>query len=85
MKASEPIEVVVAAPVSGGWDPTLMWNRIYLSNKETNYTFFFNGNGSDRDYMVVWQFGSFNNQRYENVDVEVSKVSISLRNRELDG
>ena len=84
-KASAPIELVVAAPVSGGWDPTLMWSRIYLSEKETNYTFFFNTNGSDRDYTVVWQFGSGNNQKYQNVEVEVNNVSISLKNIELDG
>ena len=84
-KASAPIEVVIAAPVSGGWDPTLLWSRINLSEKETTYTFFFNTNGSDRDYTVVWQFGSMNNQKYENVGIEVSQVSISLRNTELDG
>ena len=84
-KASAPIEVVVAAPVSGGWDPTLMWNRISLSENETAYTFFFSGAGSDRDYTVVWQFGSTNNQKYHDVDIEVSDVSISLRNHELDG
>ena len=84
-KASAPIECVVAAPVSGGWDPTLMWSKIVLSEKETNYTFFFNGNGADRDYTVVWQFGSTNNQKYANVEIEVSAVSISLRNVELDG
>lgn len=84
-KASAPIEVIVAAPVKGGWDPTLMWNRIVLSSKMTNYTFFFNTNGADRDYTIVWQFGSGNNQRYENVEIEVQDVSISLRNNELDG
>ena len=84
-KATKPIEVVVAAPVSGGWDPTLMWSRITLSENATNYTFFFNGNGADREYKVVWQFGSTNNQKYENVEIEISSVSISLKNRELDG
>lgn len=84
-KATAPIEVVVAAPVSGGWDPTLMWNRINLSEEETVYTFFFNTNGTDRDYQIVWQYGSGNNQKYENVEIEVFDVQVSLRNAELDG
>ena len=84
-KASAPIEVVVAAPVSGGWDPTIMWSRINLSEEETTYTFFFNTNSTDRDYQIVWQFGSGNNQKYENVQIEVNNVEISLRNIELDG
>ena len=84
-KASKPIEVIVAAPVAGGWDPTLMWSKIVLSEQETVYTFFFNNNSSDRDHVIAWQFGSKNNQQYEDVKIEVSDVSISLRNRELDG
>ncbi|MBO4286094.1 MAG: hypothetical protein J5880_02030, partial [Bacilli bacterium] len=80
-KATSPIEVVVAAPVAGGWDPTLMWSKITLNEQETVYTFFFNGSGSDRDYTVVWQFGSKNNQQYEDVEIEVSDVQITLRNR----
>ena len=84
-KATAPIEVVVAAPVAGGWDPTILWTRVNLSEKLTNYTFFFNGNGTDRDYTIVWQFGSGNNQKYEHVEIDVSQVSISLRNIELDG
>ena len=84
-KATAPIEVVVAAPVSGGWDPTIMWSRINLSEEEITYTFFFNTNGTDRDYQIVWQFGSGNNQKYENVQIEVFDVEISLRNTELDG
>ena len=84
-KATAPIEVVVAAPVAGGWDPTILWTRVNLSEKLTNYTFFFNGNGTDRDYTIVWQFGSGNNQKYEHVEIDISQVSISLRNIELDG
>ena len=84
-KASKPIEVIVAAPVAGGWTPTLTWNRVIFDETERVYTFFFNGDGSDRDYTVVWQFGAANNQKYENVEVDVTGVSITLRNRELDG
>ena len=84
-KASAPVEAVVAAPVAGGWDPTLMWSRILIDTTESTHTFFFSGAGSDRDYTVVWQFGGGNNVKYENVKIEVSDVSITLRNRELDG
>ena len=87
-KASSPIEAVVAAPIYHGWDPAAMWAKINLSENETAYSFFFydpKGECSNRDYVIVWQFGSASNQNYENVDVEVSDVKICLRNRELDG
>ena len=84
-KASAPIEMIVAAPVYGGWDPTLMWSRVTLSEQETIYTFFCNGNASDRLYTLVWQFGSGNNQKYNNVTIEITDIKVSLRNGELDG
>ena len=87
-KASKPIDVVVAAPIANGWDPAAMWAKIELSEQEQAYSFFFydpKGECSNRDYQIVWQFGSTKNQQYENVDVEVSDISICLRNRELDG
>ena len=84
-KASSPIEAVVAAPVKGGWDPTILWQRIYLNSEEQVFTFYLSANGADRDYTFVWQFGSDKNQAFENVDIEVSDVSICLKNRELDG
>ena len=84
-KASSPIEVVIAAPVKGGWDPTILWQRIYLNSEEQVFTFYLSANGADRDYTFVWQFGSDKNQAFENVDIEVSDVSICLKNRELDG
>ena len=84
-KASAPIEMVVATAVPVAWDPTLSWNRVNLSEEESVYTFMFNKNGSDKSYEIVWQFGSTNNQKYHDVKVEISDVSISLRNRELDG
>jgi len=84
-KASAPIEMIVAAPVYGGWDPTLMWSRVNLSEEEAIYTFFCNGSASDRLYTIVWQFGSGNNQKYNNVKIEISDIKVSLKNRELDG
>ncbi len=83
-KASAPIELVIAAPIYGGWDPTIMWSRIYLTEKEQAFTFFCNGNASDKDYVLEWQFGSVNNQRFSNVTIEISEIKISLRNGESD-
>lgn len=83
-KASSPIEVVCAAPVAGGWDPTLMWSRLYLNSNEQAFAFPFNTSAADRDYTIAWQFGSTNNQVYHDVHVEISDISISLRNAELD-
>ena len=84
-KATAPIEMIVAAPVYGGWDPTLMWSRVTLTEQETVFTFFCNGNASDRFYTLVWQFGSGNNQKYNNVTIEITDIKVSLRNGELDG
>lgn len=84
-KATKPVEFVCAAPVNGGWDPTLFWTKITLTEEEQVYTLFCNGSASDRDYTIVWQFGSDKNLRFEDVDIEFSDVSINLRNRELDG
>ena len=83
-KATAPIEMIIAAPVAGGWDPTLMWQKVTLSEEETVFTFFGNGNASDRNYTLVWQFGSAANQTYENVTIEISNIKISLKNHELD-
>ncbi len=84
-KASAPIELIIAAPVYGGaWDPTIMWERIYLTDEEQAFTFFCNGNASDMLYMLVWQFGSVNNQRFSDVTIEISEIKISLRNGESD-
>lgn len=84
-KASAPIEMIVAAPVAGGWDPTLMWSRVNLSEEEAIYTFFCNGSASDRLYTIVWQFGSASNQQYNGVKIEISDIKVSLKNNELDG
>lgn len=83
--ADKPIDMVVAVPVPGGWDPTLMYERIKLrSNEEMTFTYFFNNKATDRKYNVVWQFGGINNQSYNNVTINVSNVEISYRNGELD-
>ena len=84
-KASAPVEMVVAAHVADGWDPTILWSKVTLSATETVYTFFCNGNGSDRLYALEWQFGSANNQQYHNVTIEISNIRVCLRNGELDG
>lgn len=84
-KASKPVEMVVAGPVYGGWDPTMMWSRVTIGEEEAVYTFRCNGLGADRLYTIVWQFGSGANQQYENVKIEISDIKISLKNGELDG
>ena len=83
-KASAPVEMIVCAPVYGGWDPTVLWQRISISEEETLYTFYCNGNGSDRLYRIVWQFGSTANQKYNNVKIEIGDIKVSLKNGELD-
>ena len=84
-KASAPIDMVVAGPVYGGWDPTMMWAKVNLSEEERVYTFRCNGLGADRLYTIVWQFGSGANQQYKDVKIEISDIRISLKNGELDG
>ncbi len=83
-KATAPIELIIASPIYGGWDPTIMWSRIYLTEEEQVFTFFCNGSASDKTYVLEWQFGSVNNQRYNNVTIEISEIKISLRNGESD-
>ena len=83
-KASAPVEMVVAAHVADGWDPTILWSKVTLSQTETTYTFFCNGNGSDRLYALEWQFGSANNQQYHNVTIEITNIRFCLRNGEID-
>ena len=46
--ASVPVEMIVCAPVYGGWEPTILWQRISISDTESLYTFYCNGNGSAR-------------------------------------
>ena len=86
-KASAPVEMVVAAPVFGGWDPTMLWSKITLNEEETVYTFMcYNREPvSDRLYTIVWQFGSLANQKYNGVKIEISDIKVSIKNRELDG
>ena len=83
-KASKPVEMIVAAPVFGGWDPTMMWSRVTVREEEAVYTFRCNGLGADRLYTIVWQFGSGANQQYQNVKIEISDIRICHKNGELD-
>ena len=84
-KASSPVEMVVAGPVYGGWDPTMMWSKVTVGVEESVYTLRCNGKGADRLYTIVWQFGSGANQQYKNVTIEISDIKVSLKNGELDG
>lgn len=85
-KASAPIEMIIVAPVYGGWDPNALWQRVNLSEEETIYTFFFycDGNAADTMHNIIWQFGSASNQKYHDVKIEISDIKVSLKNGELD-
>lgn len=84
-KASAPIQMVVVAPVYGGWEPTILWQSMYIGEEETIFTFYCNGSASDTLYRLVWQFGSASNQQYDNVKIEISDIKVSLKNSTLDG
>lgn len=84
-KATANIDLVFVVNVQDGWDPTLTWQHFYLSEEETVYTFFLNGNGANRNFTLLWQFGSSNNQAYHDVTIEISDIRVCLRNVELDG
>ena len=84
-KASKPVEMAVAAPLPGGWEPNLLYHRVNLSEVENTYTFFFNTLAADIDYVIVWQFGFASNQNYQDVVIDISEVTIEYRNVELDG
>lgn len=83
-KASKPVDVVVAIPVANGWDPTILWQQIRLSDEETIYTFMCNKNDGDRLHKIAWQFGSALNAQYTDVTVEISDIRICLKNSQLD-
>lgn len=84
-KAGRPVEVVFAAPVAGGWDPTWVWSKFTIAEEERVYTF--SGNDTDGDYqnLLVWQFGSVKNQKYSHVEIEIWDIQISYKNSEYDG
>ncbi len=83
-KASKPVDVVVAIPVAGGWDPTILWQQIKLGEEETIYTFMCNKNDGDRLHKIAWQFGSALNTQYTDVTIEISDIKICLKNSQLD-
>lgn len=83
-KATAPTEVVFAAPIAGGWDPTWVWSKFTITEEDNVYTFVGNSNGSDRNNVFVWQFGSMKNQKYNNVTIEIRDVQISYKNSAYD-
>ena len=91
IKATAPIEFVVAGPVSDGWDPVLLWQRVTLTaDKEQTVAFVCNGitpQGvvADRLYKLVWQFGSSVNTQYHDVTIQIYDIRICKRDVELDG
>ena len=88
--ADGPIEAVVAAPVAGGWEPTILWTKITLSEEPTPFSFPMHGPGADRDYTIVWQYGGTTNasvspkEGKKEMVIEVEDVAIDYRHPELD-
>ncbi len=82
-KATKPVVTVFAAPVYGGWDPTLAWQRITITEDEQDFAIWCSDSGGNTNYLV-WQFGSSANVAYKNVTIEVSDIKICYRNATLD-
>ena len=83
-KASAPIDMLVAGPVPGSWEPQLFFYQGKLSTEETVFTFICKGDGADRLFTLEWHFGSGNNQQYHDVTIEIYDIRVCLRNGELD-
>ena len=86
IKASAPIEFIVAGPVADGWDPALLWQKPTIS-ANVEYTFAFacnGGNAAERWYRLVWQFGSSVNAQYHDVTIEIYDIRVCKRDAVLD-
>lgn len=82
-RATKPVELVFAVPKYGGWDPTLAWSKIKVTEQEQVFTIYCSDVGNQY-FNMVWQFGSAINQAYRDVTIEVSKIQISYLDTELD-
>lgn len=82
-KATKTISVVFAAPVYGGWDPTLAWSRINITEEEQEFVIWCSDNGGNTNYLV-WQFGATANLAYKNVTIEISDIKVCYKNNDLD-
>lgn len=80
-KASAPVSMVVAIPVAGGWDPTILWQQVTVTEDWTIFTFMCNGSDSDRLHKIAWQI----NPLSDGVTVEITDVRVCLKNNQLDG
>lgn len=83
-KATKATELVIAAPIYGGWDPTLAWQRITITEKEQSFAIWCSDNGGNTNYLV-WQFGSPSNVVNNNVTIEIKDIKICYKNSQLDG
>lgn len=83
-KATKATEVVFAVPVYGGWDPTLAWQRITITEKEQSFAIWCSDNGGNTNYLV-WQFGSPANVVNSNVTIEIKDIKICYKDSQLDG
>ncbi len=84
-KATAKTEVVFAAPIADGWDPTWVWHRFEITEEEKTFTFYGTDNNIEAYNCFVWQFGSTKNQKNKNVTINISDIKISLKNTEYDG
>lgn len=83
-KATKPVVCVFAAPLYGGWDPTLAWQRITITEEEQVFSVWCSEAGGNRYNNFVWQFGSTVNQRYSDVTIQITDIKVSYKNTALD-
>lgn len=83
-KATKATQVVFAVPVDGGWDPTLAWERLTITEEEQTFTVPCSKAGGGNMYYLVWQFGSSANLANRDVTIEIGDVRVSYKNSALD-
>ena len=83
-KATASVTCVFAAPLYGGWDPTLAWQRITITEEEQVFSVGCSDAGGNRYNNFVWQFGAVSNQRHSDVDIVITDIQICYKNNTLD-
>ena len=83
-KATASVTCVFAAPLYGGWDPTLAWQRITITEDEQTFSVWCSDAGGNRYNNLVWQFGAVANQRHSDVDIVITDIQICYKNNTLD-
>ena len=83
-KATASVTCVFAAPLYGGWDPTLAWQRITITEEEQVFSVWCSDAGGNRYNNFVWQFGAVSNQRLSDVTIEITDIEVCYKNNTLD-